>query len=36
MDTGSGKTMIAVARIKAALEMCPGSKVRDRVKCIGF
>ena len=29
MDTGSGKTMIAVARIKAELELCSVDKVRD-------
>lgn len=29
MDTGSGKTMIAVARIKAELEICPVDKVRQ-------
>ena len=29
MDTGSGKTMIAVARIKAELEICPVDKVRE-------
>lgn len=32
MDTGSGKTMIAVARIKAELEICPPDKVRDAAK----
>ena len=32
MDTGSGKTMIAVARIKAELEICSADKVRDTAK----
>lgn len=32
MDTGSGKTMIAVARIKAELETCPADKVKDGTK----
>lgn len=31
MDTGSGKTMIAVARIKAELEICPVNKVREMI-----
>lgn len=31
MDTGSGKTMIAVARIKAELEICPANKVREEL-----